>query len=248
MSDAVMPKIGLQAFNCVRCGVLTHHAWSDLRVRVLSPNGGPFFTKFWDGANSFRVTDEDIRELQLGQGDEWSLSVCFNCGAGTVWRGTSIVWPGESSLPMPHPDMPESARELYDEARAVFPHSRRASAALARAALERLLRDQEGADPNGRLIDLIGQLQGKVRSSLWKVLTVLRHLGNTTLHGSDPDGVVALYMEGDAAEVAEPYFTAMNMLVEELITQEGEADELYAMLPASVRDSAERNAEQQGGK
>lgn len=75
-----------------------------------------------------------------------------------------MVFPLASPLQAPHPDLPADAAALYEEARAVEPHSRRAALALARASLERFLRSRDGADPKARLADLIGDLKGQVTS------------------------------------------------------------------------------------
>ncbi len=137
--------------------------------------------------------------------------------------------------------MPGAARELFDEARLVLSESRRAAAALARASLEALLKHQFPESQAKNLQTRIGELESKVNSSLWRVLTALRVVGNDSLHG-DHDDLVVMYLTGDAAEVVEPFFGAINALVEELITQPRKADELYNLIPPAKREAAERAA------
>lgn len=153
-----------------------------------------------------------------------------------------MVYPMGSTVPRAHPDMPVDVAELYEEARNVLPISRRASAALARATLERLLRNIEDGTKDERLDELIARLSGRVTAPLWKLLTALRVVGNDTLHGSGTEDLVALYLEGDASEVAEPFFGAINSVVEELITQPAAAEALYSLLPETKRAEAERKA------
>lgn len=188
-----------------------------------------------------------IREGVLTRGsggpDVWTSSTCTACDQSSVWRGDDLAYPRKGSAPRPHPDMPEAALSLYEEASEVLPISRRAAAALARASLETLLRRLPGANPKHRLTDLIAGLQGKVTGPLWQLLTGLRYIGNTSLHGSGADEdspLVALFLEGEASEIVDPFFGAINTLVEELITQPAKIGALYEMIPESVRTQAEK--------
>ncbi|MFT2706214.1 DUF4145 domain-containing protein [Clavibacter zhangzhiyongii] len=148
----------------------------------------------------------------------------------------------QPSLP-PHDRMPQGAREIYEEAQRVLPVSRRAAAALARAALERFLRDRDTGGGRKSLDDLIAELDGQVSYPLWQLLTGLRVIGNTALHDSgQEEGLVALFLDGDAATVVEPFFGALNDLVDELIVRPERAATYYDMLPAGVREGAERKA------
>lgn len=49
-----------------------------------------------------------------------------------------MIFPSGSNIPMPHTDMPESVKEIYNEAREIASNSPRAAAALLRLALEKL--------------------------------------------------------------------------------------------------------------
>lgn len=122
------------------------------------------------------------------------------------------------------------------------PLSRRAGAALARAALERLLRDLMPEAPKGtRLEGYIASLHTRVSTPLFRLLTPLRHIGNQSLHAGDQvDDLVALYLNSENDDLVELVFAAINSLVDELITRPRVADELYATLPAEVREAAER--------
>lgn len=236
------PTFLLERFVCARCGAFAHQRWINLEVRHTSRQGSNWRI-YADDSRAFYV---DGAQFYAGEGGrhEWRVSHCVSCDQGSVWRQNAMVFPLASGGPLPHPEMPSDVLELYEEARNVLPISRRASAALARAALERFLRSQEGADPKSRLDELIGELSGTVTQSLWKLLTGLRVIGNTSLHGDDgePNEIVALFLEGDASQVVEPFFGAINALVEELITQPRKADELYAMIPQAKREAAERKA------
>lgn len=171
----------------------------------------------------------------------WAMSICFACKDGTVWRGTEVIYPQENSLPSAHPRMPKGAAALYEEARGVAVASRRAGAALARAALESLLGEVR-PDLTGQLDDRIAALQQEVSVGLWQILSVLRHAGNKSLHGGETgDGLVAIVMDDDGSTL-NLLFGAINDLVDELIARPEQAAELFALLPDGVAATALRKA------
>lgn len=232
------------AFVCPWCARDSFHVVDAFMVRA-SVGGQIGFTTWDDSAGAFTLHGTNLishpsvatsRGYQL----DWFHSRCAACSRGAVWRGDELVYPQSSSTVQPHPEMPEAAKELYLEAAAVLPHSKRAAAALARAALERLLRGLPNAQPKDRLADLVAALSTSVSPTLWQLLTLLRFIGNDSLHGDGSSELVTLYLDGDAAEIVEPVFGAINSIVEEVIVQPAEAARLYAMIPEGVRMSAER--------
>lgn len=173
-------------------------------------------------------------------GAQWQATLCAACKRMSVWREGELLFPRTARLAVAaHRDMPEPAAQLFNEAAAVLAGSRRAAAALARAALEALLKavyeNPKRRDLNAR----IGELQGRINPSLWQVLTALRVVGNDALHSEDGE-LVALYMNDDAGELADMFLAAINELVEELVTRPKRSAEIYAMLPDGKREAAER--------
>ncbi len=214
--------------NCPRCGALAHQTWSDLLIE----DGDGFI-----GARD----DKSARPGPFGpEGNYWSMSTCFACDEASVWRGHQLIYPPANPLPKPHTDMPDAARELYDEARAVAAISRRAGAALARAALEALLKELR-PQSDGRLDERIAALQPEVSLGLWQILSVLRHTGNKALHGADEDGLVAIVMDDDGATLS-LLLGAINDLTEELVSRPAQAANLFGMLPTGVAAEALRKA------
>jgi hypothetical protein len=233
-------------FSCLRCGTFSYHEWVNLEVSARTE----YFSQvmYSDAADRFYIDSDGLRaedrDVMIGV---WSSSTCAACLASTVWRDDEVVYPRSSPIPPAHADMPTDAATLYEEARQVFPHSRRASAALARATLELLLREHT-QDQDTRLDGLIANLHGQVQESLWKFLTAIRVVGNDVLHGGVDEGLVVVYLDGESDEVAEPLFAAINSLVEQLITQPRKADELYMRLPEGKRAEAERKAAAADGR
>ena len=182
--------------------------------------------------------DEAAGERRLAPLTWWAMSMCFACQKGSVWRGIRVVYPITNAFDGPHADMPAVAAMIYEEARAVGVVSRRAGAALARAALEQLLKDLL-QEETGRLDDRITALSGRVSMPLWQMLTVLRHAGNKSLHGADDsDVLVAFVLDDDSGEMFGLLFSAVNDLVEELVTRPKQVAAPFGQLPAGVASAA----------
>jgi|GEM_PF-3022862 len=140
--------------------------------------------------------------------------------------------------------MPDPVRELYDEASRVAAVSPRAGAALARATLERLLKLLDpDASKSDRLDDYIARVVPRVNAATAKLLTLIRHVGNKSLHVEDiPDDAVVLLLSDDDAGLLGVMFETINSVVDELITRPKQADLLYDAVPATVRLAAEAKA------
>lgn len=204
-------------------------------------NGQSTFPRtFNDGASWYTVEGTEVRlTTPYTPEPQWSVTVCVSCNSPSVWREGALVFPRASTAPGPHVDMPDEAKELYEEARAVLMDSRRAAAALARAALESFLKSRDEQPSHRNLQTRVGELRDQISGSLWQVLTALRIVGNDSLHGGE-DGLVYLYLSNEDADLAEAFFGALNQLVEELVTVPARAAELYGMIPEAKREAAER--------
>lgn len=184
----------------------------------------------------------------------WAASRCYSCNNYSIWLDQQLAFPDprlslDEPVSEPHEDMPADAAALFNEAVAVLPFSRRAATALSRASMERLVRtlDPE-CPPRTRLDERLVRLEGRVSSPTMQLLNVLRHAGNTALHGGqDGDESVTIYMNEDRGAIVETFFHAINALVDELVTRPRLSDALYNELPESVREAYERKARGQGG-
>lgn len=186
----------------------------------------------------------------FGEDDtNWYATKCFSCKKHSLWIGETLVFParrpgGDMDVAEPNVDLPNDVLELYREAAAVLPHSKRAAAALCRAALERLVRHLTQNMPqkvnlHGRLI----ALRETVSTSTIRALAIVKHTGNTALHGQDDDDRSAvIYLDEDDETIAGVFFTAINALADELITKPREVDNLFQTLPEGVRRSVEAEA------
>lgn len=174
----------------------------------------------------------------------WTSSQCAACRDHTLWIGENIAFPPvqftASPSAEPHPEMPSAVRELYTEAVAVLPHSRRAAAALSRAALEKLCKSLTAdLSPSVNLNGRLNALSSHVAESTAMALHAIRHVGNKALHGAnDEDGAVSIYLsDADQNETAELFFLAINELVDQRISRPRKFAEVYSRLPEDVREN-----------
>lgn len=239
MSPHLTDPDATERFTCPRCGAFSHHIRSTLKMDAKSGQSN-YARPFNDEKGWFEARGTLIHLLpSAGPMPQWYATLCVSCNSPSVWRGGSLIFPRASTAPQPHVDMPEDAKALYEEARAVLIDSRRASAALARAALEAFLKSRDEQPSRRNLQIRIGELKDQISDSLWQVLTALRIVGNDALHGGE-DGLVYLYLSNEDADMAEAFFGALNQLVEELVTVPRRAAELYNMIPEAKREAAER--------
>jgi hypothetical protein len=213
-----------------------------------------------DGNRFFLVIDDeenwtgwDVNPQATNAARTWSATQCAGCHQYSLWIGTRLVYPASTAaVDPPNPDLPDSSRELYREAAAVLPHSRRAAAALCRASLEAFVKEQTSdMAPSARLDDRLNELSKQVPSWLADLLDSIRHVGNVSLHGArDDDQSVVMYLDEADSEVPTLFFGAINFLADELVTKRRRAKELKEALPEGVRETIERKRRQieEGGQ
>lgn len=151
---------------------------------------------------------------------------CHTCKNYSVWFKSKMIFPSGSNIPMPHTDMPESVKEIYNEAREIASNSPRAAAALLRLALEKLT--EELWETDWKLNTRIGNLKKKwLPEKAIQALDIIRitanewgsHLGQIDLTGSDN------------ADLVNQLFFLLNFIVEHVITVNNQLDAMYATLP-----------------
>jgi Domain of unknown function (DUF4145) len=136
-----------------------------------------------------------------------------------------------SDIPNPSPDMPDDLVNDYEEAKNVFPYSPKASAALLRLVLQKLLRHlgQGGKNINDDIKALVKQgLPIRVQQALDSV----RVIGNEAVH----PGQINL---NDNPEIAQALFKLINFIVDDMITRPREIQEIYNILPEEKRKQIE---------
>lgn len=159
----------------------------------------------------------------MGNVSDLLIAVCARCGKYSVWQGEKILFPVSSSAPMPSDDMPPDVRADYLEARNIVNYSPRASCALLRLALQKLMVDlgEKGKDLNTDIKELVAK---GLPQRIQKALDSVRIIGNEAVHPGELD-------LKDDTETANAIFNLLNMIVEAMITQPREVDDLYSRLP-----------------
>ncbi len=206
------PGYKKQSFRCPHCGAFSAMQWRHLLVNP----------------------------------DEYSpvsMSFCSACSRPGVWIGDDksatnplsvliggtgyLIYPSASTAPAAEEDMPDDIKIDFEEARLIFNHSPRASAALLRLCVQKLCQQLLGK--KGDIHTQIGELVEKgLPSRVLKAFDTIRIFGNESVH----PGTVNL---NDTPEVALALFTLLNMTVRYCITEEKELEAVRALTPATKR-------------
>lgn len=166
-------------------------------------------------------------------GDSWIyIAVCQNCKKKNIWLDNKYVYP-DVVAEEPNPDMPESVKQLYEEAGLIYNKSPRAACALLRLAIDRLCNE---LGENDRDINKnIGALVRKgLPQSVQQALDVVRVVGNKAVHPGQ------ISFDVDDKGTATMLMRLLNIIVERMITEPNEINSLYQELPESVKESIER--------
>ena len=208
----VRPEFEQSSFTCPHCNCFSQHHW---------------------------------RAIQVSQGSvvnihQWTTSWCLHCKQYCFWGDESLVWPLKSGLPDPIDGCPKQIQAVYDEARQVFAHSPRASAALLRLAIQ-LICKQKGL-PGVKLNDEIGDLVKNhgLSPQIQQSLDLVRVVGNNAVH----PGQIEIE---DNVENIRQFFGLVNMAVDSLIVQPARVQAMYdAMVPQTAKEGIQRR--DNGGK
>lgn len=236
MTDYEAPELEKTGFNCPHCNAYAQQVWDAIGIPEQDEYG-----------ISFRPIMDPLPE-----GDaRWLRAWCAKCFQSSIWLESRMVYPAVSTVPSPHPDMPERAVPHYEDARRVVAVSRPAGAAMARTTLEVLLREVlPDATPRMRLVELIDLADSKVSSGLGELLTYIRHVGNAVVHVDEvPDEATILVLDETTTEAVDAIFTAINEVVDEFVTKPRQTARFASLIPEAVmRDvQARRTRREQDG-
>ena len=208
----VAPEYQLSAFHCPYCNVFAQQKWWNLR-----------YNRSW-------------KEAFLS---DWNASKCDHCWNFSMRKNNELVYPTLSTVEMPHLDMPDTVKELYNEAREIAWKSPRAAAALLRLALEKLT--EELWETEWKLNTRIGNLKKKwFPEQAIQALDIVRitanewgsHLGQINLTGSDN------------AKLVNELFFLLNFIVEHVITVNNQLNAKYNDLPEDKKKWIENRDKQ----
>ena len=129
--------------------------------------------------------------------------------------------------------MPDTVKELYDEAASIANQSPRAASALLRLAIEKLL---EHLGEKGNFNDGIKNLVKKgLDTRVQQALDIVRVTGNHAVHA----GVI----DFDDTTNVQTLFELINVIADTLITQSNRIKEMYDNLPEKDLKAIEKRDE-----
>ena len=199
----VPPQFDLEGFNCPHCDIFSQQDWGNTRYTAIKT--GHVF---------------DFQAMKI--------CVCFKCKGPSIWLDGKIVYPIQSSAPLPNDDMPENVKTIYLEARQINSISPRASSALLRLAIEQLLEsmDQKGKNLNEKIGNLVKDGMPK---KIQEALDGLRIIGNEAIHPGQIDVT-------EKPTIAIRLFHIINLIVETIITRDKHISEVYELVPETKKE------------
>lgn len=208
MKNYIKPDYNIKAFTCPHCNTISqmeyarHHFQSD-NVNI--------------GSGIFEPKTETI------------IARCQCCGKKIIWIDDKYIYP-DIIAEKPNNDMPDSVKQLYNEAGLIYNKSPRAACALLRLAIDRLCNELGKTDRD--INKNIGALvKDGLPQSVQQALDVVRVIGNKTVHPGQID------FDVDDKSTASMLMHLLNIIVQRMITEPNEIDSLYQNLPDSVKES-----------
>jgi len=198
------PEYQKKEFHCIHCGVFAEQHWFDLQI---------YFGNKW------------LQTPLKG-------SYCVHCEGFSFWWKDKMIVPAEAPVEPPHPDLLQDCLAEYTEARDIFARSPRASAALLRLCIQKLMPHlgEKGKNINEDIKSLVAK---GLPTMVQQALDYCRVVGNNAVH----PGEIEL---NDTPEVAQRLFEMINFIVEDRITRPKEIEALYIKLPEESRKAIEQ--------
>lgn len=160
------------------------------------------------------------------------IARCCNCRKKIVWIDNEYIYPNIVAEEV-NPDLPESVKQLYNEAGLIYNQSPRAACALLRLAIDRLCNELGETDRD--INKNIGALVEKgLPKKVQQALDFVRVVGNKAVH----PGVIAF--DVDDTNTAKTLMRLINMIGQNMITDPKDIDNMYSQLPESTKKSIER--------
>ena len=198
----VIPEVEKTSFTCPYCNVLS--------------------TQKWD-SGSVTTSGQLLQYTTQNAYVNLYISKCDNCQQIHIWLDEKMLVPEVSNIPLPNEQMPENGKDIYNEARDVFPRSAKASAALLRLALQHLCSElgEKGKNINTDIKELVKK---GLPVEVQQALDIIRVTGNEAVHPGTMD-------LDDDEQIAGKLFQLMNFIVDRMIVQPREISSLFNGLP-----------------
>lgn len=208
----IAPNKELQSFTCPHCNTVSLMQYA--------------YHIFQDDIN-LSLGNELITSKKL----KLTIARCENCHNKILWIDDEYIYP-DIIAEEANEDMPDSVKQLYDEASLIYNKSPRAACALLRLAIDRLCNELGETDRD--INKNIGALVRKgLPQTVQQALDVVRVVGNKAVH----PGQIAF--DVDDKNTATMLMRLLNIIVDRMITEPNEIDSLYQGLPESVKNAVE---------
>lgn len=208
----VSPDYMKDSFTCPHCGTLSLMNYKKV--------------------NYFNAIYQNTTNKKEGNGNSCVfIATCQNCKKKILWIDNIYVYP-DIIAEEANADMPDSVKQLYDEASLIYNKSPRAACALLRLAVDRLCNELGETDRD--INKNIGALVRKgLPQTVQQALDVVRVVGNKAVH----PGQIAF--DVDDKNTAIMLMRLLNIIVERMITEPKEIASLYQGLPESIKNAVE---------
>jgi hypothetical protein len=196
------PAVFVGSFTCPHCGTIAQQNW---------------WSASWNGTHYPNTSMNDLR-----------IGYCTHCGKNTLWIVDKMYFPDSGNVPFPNSEMPQSVKDLYLEAAAVYSKSPRGAAALVRLGIQILCKElgETGKNINNDIAELVKKgLPLIVQQSL----DIVRVTGNDAVHPGQIDT--------DDGEVVIQLFNLTNVIVEYMIALPKRVSGIYTSLPTDKIDA-----------
>ena len=198
------PVFEEKSFNCPHCNAYSHQTWVQVSVNV-----GKGYTY--------------IPNLMIA----W----CTHCDQYSIWLKDKMIYPEESGIQMPNPDLRDDIKDDYNEARSIVNKSPRGAVALLRLCVQKLC-EQLGQPGKNINEDIANLFKNGLPPDIQRALDIVRVIGNDAVHPGQMD-------LKDDVETANKLFGLVNLIAQVMITQPNEIKQLYGTLPEPKRKAIE---------
>ena len=218
----IAPDKNLDSFTCPHCQTLSLMNFRILRFEqdVMTDDDGVAFIINKHGY------DEEIYSSEL------KIARCHSCGKKIIWIDNEYIYPNIVAEEV-NPDLPESVKQLYNEAGLIYNQSPRAACALLRLAIDRLCNElgETDRDINKNIGALV---ENGLPKKVQQALDVVRVVGNKAVHPGE------IAFDVDDINTAKSLMRLINMIGQTMISDPKDIEDMYNLLPDSAKESIER--------
>ena len=203
MPDYEPPALKKEAFHCPHCSIHSHQYWNSM----------------YHVPSTYHVED-------------FTISCCSYCEDTAIWKNEEMVFPRSGNAPLPNPDMPDSIKEIYVEARNVATPSPRSACVLLRLCVESICNEKINTteDLNAKIKKMV---QLGLNERIKNALDIVRVIGGEAAHP------LTMNLKDDK-QTAIALFHIVNSISDWAYTSEKRIDNLYGNLPQSKKTAIDK--------